>query len=88
MKLEDIKSMCADKYCFTNGDCTLGHSGLGWMEQRLAQFVFANAPQEAVNGQMGWLLELYFILKCHVEINYCSQVGFFLSKLLCLVASF
>lgn len=43
------------------------------MDQSVAQFVssyFADAPQEALNSQMGWLLEQYFSLKCHVEINY------------------
>lgn len=49
------------------------HSGLGLMDQKMAQFVsgyFADAPQGTLNSQMGWLPEHYFILKCHVEINY------------------
>lgn len=39
----------------------------------MVQFVssyFADAPQGALNSQMGWLLEQCFILKCHVGINY------------------
>lgn len=49
-----------------------------WIKEwhNLSRATLQTPPWGTLNGQMGWLLKHYFILKCDVEINYfnCSYM--------------